>query len=98
MATKLGADRPAEDGDLHRRAAQDRAPARSCAACSATSPRAASLGDTTTLADPGVVEEIKRRAAEAPTEDWSRAAGEATRAQCRFLDAEGSGCAVDSAN
>jgi acetyl-CoA synthetase len=27
------------------------------------------LGDTTTLADPGVVEEIKRRAAEAPTED-----------------------------
>jgi acetyl-CoA synthetase len=28
-----------------------------------------SLGDTTTLADPGVVEEIKRRAAEAPTED-----------------------------
>jgi acetyl-CoA synthetase len=28
-----------------------------------------SLGDTTTLADPGVVDEIKRRAAEAPTED-----------------------------
>jgi acetyl-CoA synthetase len=28
-----------------------------------------SLGDTTTLADPGVVEEIKRRATEAPTED-----------------------------
>jgi acetyl-CoA synthetase len=28
-----------------------------------------SLGDTTTLADPNVVEEIKRRAAEAPTED-----------------------------
>jgi acetyl-CoA synthetase len=28
-----------------------------------------SLGDTTTLADPGVVEEIKRRASEAPTED-----------------------------
>ncbi len=28
-----------------------------------------SLGDTTTLADPGVVEEIKRRAAESPTED-----------------------------
>jgi acetyl-CoA synthetase len=27
------------------------------------------LGDTTTLADPGVVEEIKRRATEAPTED-----------------------------
>jgi acetyl-CoA synthetase len=27
------------------------------------------LGDTTTLADPGVVEEIKRRAEEAPTED-----------------------------
>jgi acetyl-CoA synthetase len=27
------------------------------------------LGDTTTLADPNVVEEIKRRAAEAPTED-----------------------------
>jgi acetyl-CoA synthetase len=27
------------------------------------------LGDTTTLADPGVVEEIKRRAAESPTED-----------------------------
>jgi acetyl-CoA synthetase len=27
------------------------------------------LGDTTTLADPGVVEEIKRRASEAPTED-----------------------------
>jgi acetyl-CoA synthetase len=27
------------------------------------------LGDTTTLADPGVVEEIKRRAAEAPTEE-----------------------------
>jgi acetyl-CoA synthetase len=28
-----------------------------------------SLGDTTTLADPGVVEEIKRRASESPTED-----------------------------
>ncbi len=28
-----------------------------------------SLGDTTTLADPNVVEEIKRRAAEAPTEE-----------------------------
>jgi acetyl-CoA synthetase len=28
-----------------------------------------SLGDTTTLADPNVVEEIKRRAVEAPTED-----------------------------
>jgi acetyl-CoA synthetase len=28
-----------------------------------------SLGDTTTLADPGVVDEIKRRAAEAPTEE-----------------------------
>jgi len=27
------------------------------------------LGDTTTLADPGVVEEIKRRASESPTED-----------------------------
>src|ERR671920_2286032 len=27
------------------------------------------LGDTTTLADPAVVEEIKRRAAERPTED-----------------------------
>ena len=27
------------------------------------------LGDTTTLADPGVVEEIKRRATESPTED-----------------------------
>ena len=27
------------------------------------------LGDTTTLADPGVVEEIKRRAAESPTEE-----------------------------
>ena len=27
------------------------------------------LGDTTTLADPDVVEEIKRRAAESPTED-----------------------------
>jgi acetyl-CoA synthetase len=27
------------------------------------------LGDTTTLADPGVVEEIKRRASDAPTED-----------------------------
>jgi acetyl-CoA synthetase len=27
------------------------------------------LGDTTTLADPGVVEEIKRRAAESPAED-----------------------------
>jgi acetyl-CoA synthetase len=27
------------------------------------------LGDTTTLADPGVVDEIKRRASEAPTED-----------------------------
>jgi acetyl-CoA synthetase len=26
------------------------------------------LGDTTTLADPGVVEEIKRRAAESPQE------------------------------
>jgi acetyl-CoA synthetase len=28
-----------------------------------------SLGDTTTLADPNVVEEIKRRASETPTED-----------------------------
>ena len=28
-----------------------------------------SLGDTTTLADPNVVEEIKRRAVEAPTEE-----------------------------
>ncbi len=28
-----------------------------------------SLGDTTTLADPGVVEEIKRRASESPTEE-----------------------------
>jgi acetyl-CoA synthetase len=28
-----------------------------------------SLGDTTTLADPTVVEEIKRRATESPTED-----------------------------
>ena len=27
------------------------------------------LGDTTTLADPGVVEEIQRRAVESPTED-----------------------------
>jgi acetyl-CoA synthetase len=27
------------------------------------------LGDTTTLADPAVVEEIKRRAAESPTEE-----------------------------
>jgi acetyl-CoA synthetase len=27
------------------------------------------LGDTTTLADPGVVEEIRRRAAVAPAED-----------------------------
>lgn len=27
------------------------------------------LGDTTTLADPNVVEEIKRRAVESPTED-----------------------------
>ena len=28
-----------------------------------------SLGDTTTLADPDVVEEIKRRAVESPTEE-----------------------------
>jgi acetyl-CoA synthetase len=27
------------------------------------------MGDTTTLADPNVVEEIKRRATETPTED-----------------------------
>jgi hypothetical protein len=27
------------------------------------------LGDTTTLADPGVVEEIRRRATAAPTEE-----------------------------
>ena len=50
------------------RPAQDPVAARSCAACCATWPRAATLGDTTTLADAAVVEEIRTRAATS-TED-----------------------------
>ena len=42
---------------------------RSCAACCATWPRAAVLGDTTTLADPAVVDEIRRLAATSPTDE-----------------------------
>ena len=37
------------------------APARSCAGCCATSPRAAALGDTTTLADPNVVAQLRQQ-------------------------------------
>ena len=39
-----------------------RAAARSCAACCGTSPNNRQLGDTTTLADPTVVDEISKRA------------------------------------
>ena len=46
------------------RSCRRRAAARSCAACCATSPRTAPLGDTTTLADPTVVAEIQSRGAE----------------------------------
>ena len=60
--------RPPEGRDLHRRAAQD--PLRQDHAPAAPRRgRGPGLGDTTTLADPGVVEEIKRRAAESPTEE-----------------------------
>ena len=68
-ATKIGADRQAEDdlssppdlpktrsGKIMRRLLRDVAEGRD-------------LGDTTTLADAGVVDEIQRRAAEAPPED-----------------------------
>ena len=68
MATKLGAiARPktliftdelpkTRSGKIMRRLLRDVAEGRA-------------LGDTTTLADQGVVEEIKRRATESPTED-----------------------------
>ena len=46
-------DRPAQGGDRRRPTSQDPLAARSCAACCATWPRAATLGDTTTLADSG---------------------------------------------
>ena len=45
------------------------AAARSCGGCSATSPENRPLGDTTTLADPTVVEEIRERAVSAPAEE-----------------------------
>ena len=45
------------------------AAARSCAGCSRDVAEGRDLGDTTTLADAGVVEEIKRRAETAPQED-----------------------------
>ena len=52
MATKIGPIARPKRRDHRPRPAQDPLAARSCAACCATSPRAATLGDTTTLADP----------------------------------------------
>ena len=52
-------DRQAQGPDVHAGPAQDPLAARSCAACSATSPQGRALGDTTTLADAGVVETIR---------------------------------------
>ena len=69
VAKKIGADRPAQDGDLHRRPAQDPLAARSCAACSATWPRAATSATPPRWPTPAVVEEIRKRAATAPQED-----------------------------
>ena len=67
---KSSASSRARNTSRSRKNCPKRAAARSCAAYSATWPKAAQLGDTTTLADSGVVEELKERAkVEVTTED-----------------------------
>ena len=63
VAQEIGAIAQPKTIYLHAGPAQDALAARSCAACCATSPRAATLGDTTTLADASVVEELQAKAA-----------------------------------
>ena len=57
-------DRPPEDGHLRRPTCPRPAPARSCAGCCATSPRAATSATPPRSPTPTVVDEIRDRAAE----------------------------------